>query len=157
GTYAVALDVDSLPLAPVAAINVPAETIGNEGGAGTGLGVDFNVNRPIQVTSLGLFDSGQTGWDAVYSATLWDRTTQKALVSVTFDPNHPGPLIGGSRFKPLPEPLLLPPGQYTITADIDAGQKYFGGWDAQPVTWTTNSYGGAVTFVGSGRIGLIHT
>jgi hypothetical protein len=169
GTYTVALDVLSLDGPGVAAYDVPDGTVGKflPETSLFNYGMDFDVNRPIVITSLGLFDSGQSGWDVKgggpffydYAVELFDRRTQSSLGSVQFTPDDPGTLIGGSRFKPLAKPLVLPAGfQGTIAANIATdGNKPFGSYDKQPVTWTTNNDGGAVSFVGSGRHGVTGT
>jgi hypothetical protein len=160
GTYTVALDLDSLGGGPVAAYNVPAGTVGQSISFLQSFGMDFDVTEPIRVTSLGLFDSGQSGWDTnflPYFAYLYDRRTQQPLASVSFTTDDPGTLVGGSRFKALSQPLLLPAGfQGTITGDNQGGSKRFGSWNDQSVTWTTNNGQGAVNFVGSGRFGEIN-
>jgi hypothetical protein len=160
GTYTVALDLDSLSGDPVAAYNVPAGTVGVSSTFGSlfSYGMDFDVKEPILVTSLGLFDSGQTGWDvtiaAPYNVRLYNRKTHQGLAFREFTPGDPGTLMGGSRFKPIPS-LLLPAGfQGTIVGNMPLdGKKYFGQYAYQPVTWTTNNDGGTVNFVGSGRFG----
>src|SRR4051794_25328607 len=47
--------------AQVVAYRVAAGTFGNQDAFGSALGMDFNVNAPITVTQLGVFDSGSDG------------------------------------------------------------------------------------------------
>jgi hypothetical protein len=168
GTYTVALD----PFAgskPVAAYVVAAGTVGNDTDYLTE-GMDFSVNEPILVTSLGLFDSGGTGWDvepsignafSAYYSTLYNTKTGTQLATMRFYTSDPGTLIGGTRFKQLAEPLLLPAGfQGTVAKSppfLGGGNKPFGFIGATPLPpqpWTTNGSQGAVSFVGHGRIGF---
>ncbi len=73
---------------------------------------------PIEVTRLGVFDSGADGLKRTLTAEVWRHGNNRPdkLVAMTFTPEDAGELIGGSRFKPLPEPLLLPPGEYSMIA-----------------------------------------
>lgn len=73
------------------------------------LGMDFRVNFPIVVTQLGVFDSNSDGLRGSLTAHLYDRISQKEVLSVNFTPEDPGELIGGSRFKPV-DHFVLPKG-----------------------------------------------
>jgi hypothetical protein len=138
----------------VPAYAVPAGTVGAQEWKGT-LGMDFDVNKPVTVTSLGVFDSGQDGLQQKLTATLYDRSTQKALATLTFTPDDPGTLIGGSRYKLLPQPLLLPAGfQGSIVAEGYGPGEPNGNSNLQSPTWTTNpGNDGAISFVDTSRNG----
>jgi len=73
------------------------------------LGMDFRVNLPIVVTQLGVFDSNSDGFRGGLTAHLYDRISQKEVMSVNFTPEDPGELVGGSRFKPV-DHFVLPKG-----------------------------------------------
>src|SRR5262245_21068776 len=94
------------------AYNVPALTVGNQVFGGS-LGMDFDVNQPIVITDLGVFDSSSDGITAgsTLNAQLFNRaTTATASPILTFTNGSPGALVGGSLFKPLATPILLPAG-----------------------------------------------
>src|SRR5262249_46613405 len=66
-------------------------------------------NRPIHVTSLGVFDSGSDGLKRPITAILFDRDTKAVVKQLVFQPGE-GTLIGGSRYKTLDTPIDLPAG-----------------------------------------------
>jgi hypothetical protein len=71
---------------------------------------------------------------------------------LTFTAANPGALVESSRFKPLPLPLALKPGSYSIVAYGFNSQNRngnLGTGDAH--LWTTDNGGGLLAFVGSGR------
>ena len=100
------------------AYNVSSGTDGTQSFSGP-LGMDFDVNQPIFVTRLGVFDDGSDGLNRNLTAYLWDRDDTSAPVeTISFTMADPGTLVGGSRFKPLAAPLCLPAGfQGTIVGE----------------------------------------
>src|SRR5437016_13537351 len=62
--------------AQVIAYRVTAGTVGNQDDLGGALGMDFDVNAPIMVTRLGVFDSGSNGLGRFLTAQIYDRDTQ---------------------------------------------------------------------------------
>ena len=121
------------------------------------LGMDFNVNQPIWIVSLGVFDSGGDGLRNSTAAHIFNRDTGALLTTLSFSKAEPGDLIGGSRFKTLPTALALAPGFHgSIVADYFPGPVELNGnkGNNRPnAPWSTDSGGGALTFVGTGRIG----
>jgi hypothetical protein len=159
GTYTVAVDPTSITSgSPVAAIDIPAGAVGNNPFTGA-VGLDFNVNQPITITELGVFDSGQTGLKQPLTAYLYNRVTQQLLAKLVFTPDDPGTLIGGTRFKPLDQPITLPAGfEGTIAADgfgpdqmFESYQPDLPGSGPQP-GWSVNDLDGRISFV-NGRSG----
>ncbi len=130
---------------------VAAGTAGNQEYSGP-VGMDFNANRPIRVTALGVFDDGSDGLSRAISARLYDRETRSVLARLEFTPEDPGELDGGSRFKPLDPPLELPAGfRGSIVAEgYGPGERNGNGFDGA-VAWTTDDGGCVLSFVGSGR------
>lgn len=138
------------------AINAPPEP-GNQG-FGEGLGIDFTVNAPIQITALGVFDDNAdgiaplgSGGDDTLTAVLYggvdpaDRTAGSVLATQTFTTSNPGTLAAGSsfRFIPLATPITLQPGRYDIAGyGFDANNLEFNTGAGQ----TTDSGGGAITY-----------
>src|SRR5262249_34913433 len=157
-TYTVAVDPtspsDTTPTAayllsdhpPHRPLGRAAGTVGNQTNAST-YGESFDVNKPIELTSLGAFDSGCDGFTQPITVVLYDRSTQKVLAQVTFTPSDPGTLVGGSRFKPLAQPLTLLPGFQGVIAAYGFGPADPAGDAALNVPpWTTNNDVGRLTF-----------
>jgi hypothetical protein len=117
------------------------------------LGMDFDVNAPIQITSLGVFDSNQDGLAFAIPIRIWDRNTQLPVASLIIPAGTSATLIGGSRFVNLVTPLTLNAGfQGSIVEDpntTDGIFNTFGG--ANPTVLNTG--GGLISFVGVGRVG----
>ena len=92
-------------------------SVGSSSFSGT-WGHDFVVNSTINVTQLGVFDSGADGLSRTLTAELWSRegNTGTELAQLVFTPGDPGMLVDSNRFKPLADPLELQPGDYTIVA-----------------------------------------
>jgi len=101
---------------------VPGGTNGNQNFGGS-IGMDFDVAEPITISELGVFDSGSNGLANNITAHLYDRqNTGTAMATLVFTPGDAGTLVGGSRFKPLADPITLPVGfQGTIVADGGIG------------------------------------
>ena len=116
------------------------------------LGLDFNVNLPIVILSLGVFDSGQNGLTFAHVIYVYDRVTQLPVATVTIPAGTSATLINGDRFVPLAVPLSLPAGfQGSIVAEINPTD---GNWNSHGGAGTSvlNTGGGAITFVGGGRV-----
>ncbi len=132
---------------------VNANTAGNQPHPGP-LGMAFDVNIPITITQLGVFDDGSNGLTpplGSLSAYLWNRnSTATPLATLSFTNGSPGTLVGGSRFKTLASPITLPAGfQGMIVADgYGTGEQDGNAMGATP-TWTTASGSGAISFVGT--------
>ena len=121
-------------------------------------GHDFVVNVPVSVTHLGVFDSGADGLKRTITAELWSRNgnTGTELEQLRFTATDPGTLVGSNRIKPLPVPLLLSPGDYSMVAHgfgsgEPAGHESLGGPGAS--FKTLDDGGGAISFVGESRLG----
>jgi len=139
---------------------VPVGTIGNQllpAGQAQSLGMDFDVNSGIVITGLGVFDSGGDGLRSPLTAHIYDRDTRISLAQLTFTPANPGNLIGGSRFLPLAVPLQLLPGFHGVIAVdyVNSMNELNGNLRVSSGGWTTDSGGGLISFVGSGRHGLM--
>jgi hypothetical protein len=95
-----------------------------------GLALDFDVQRPIRIGSLGVFDHLGDGIDSDSKLTvqLWSRDNRntpnnplddvagRVLVELIFSASDSGRLMFGHRFKPLTQPIELKPGSYSIVA-----------------------------------------
>jgi hypothetical protein len=121
------------------------------------LGMEFQVDRPIRITELGVFDSGQDGIQGAVGVSLWVRspnnvTTQLATLDFSAGEGRLEPGTG-SRFLPLETPLILQPGgTYAINATGFVGEDRYGqAQDMTAVNGTTDGADGAVRFVGSAR------
>lgn len=170
GEAAVGFNLDPGPVlnhrGAVIAYQVAAGTPGTQNYGGS-LGMDFVVVQPLLVTQLGVFDDGANGLRTTLTAQLWrrdDRGTPTAfgddrganlLAALTFTSADPGTLDGGSRFKPLPQPLALVPGSYTMVAYgyNDAERNGNTGTGSGSEALFTDTGGGAIRFVGVSRYG----
>ena len=98
------------------AYHVLAGTPGNQNFNGA-LGMDFDIDNPIVVTRLGVFDDNSDGLFTTLTARIYNRETEEILAELVFDPDDPGTParedgepVDGMRFKSLPAPLTLPAG-----------------------------------------------
>ena len=133
---------------PGVAYQVEANTPGNQAYGGN-LGMDFDAVTPIKITRLGVFDDSSDGLALTLTARLYDRATGRELARLDFTPDNSGDLIGGSRFKNLPNALVLPAGfPGTIAASGYGDGERLG---SNVAGRTVFSAGGAVRFVGTGR------
>jgi len=132
------------------AYEVPPETLGNTALPGS-VGMDFDLDRAVIVTRLGAFDDGGIGFNRTITVRLYDRNTQDELASLSFSPDDPGALIGGSRFQDLATPIRLDAGfQGAIVAEgYGQGEAY----GLVPGTWYTERGPCAISFVNAGRTG----
>ncbi|MEX2186308.1 MAG: hypothetical protein WD875_05925, partial [Pirellulales bacterium] len=125
----------------------PAGQAGAQAYSGS-IGMDFVVNQPIDVTSLGVFDHLGDGISGTLTATIWDLGTSAAVpgATMTFTSGDPGTLVGSARLKPI-TPITLPPGSYSI-ASSGHGDPDF---DFNPATTTTTNNGGGAITITLGR------
>ena len=116
------------------------------------LGLDFDVLSTICVLSLGVFDSGQDGLAFSHVLRIYDRTTELSIATVTVPAGTAATLAGGSRFVDLATPLVLTAGFHgTIVAEINPTDGN-GNTNGGPAISMLNTGGGALTFVGGGRV-----
>lgn len=135
--------------AETTAYGIAANTPGNQAWNGP-LGMDFDVVRPINVYALGAFDHNSDGLKVPIKVIIYDRTTTKEVVSIDFAVGD-GQLVGGNRIKPLPCPLSLPANfKGVIVAQGYNAQELNGNGNGGR---STDTGGGAITFLGGGRYG----
>jgi hypothetical protein len=132
---------------------VPAGTGGNQAFGGA-LGMHFEVDRPVFITRLGVFDSGSDGLFLPISARLYNRDNLQVVASLLFEPGDDGELIDGSRFKNLAAPVALPAGfRGTIVASGYGAEEQNGNAGAADLGLTTFD-GACLRFVGTSSYGL---
>lgn len=135
----------------VTAYVVPTGVDGNQAFGGN-LGMSFDVTHSVVITELGVFDDDSNGLTTSLNAQLWNRTTQTSLALINFTPGDPGTLVGGSRFKTLATPLILPAGfQGLISAGGFNGANENGNQGSGSLGATTDTGGGLLNFVGGNR------
>jgi len=130
---------------PGVAYRVEAGTVGNQAFGGA-LGMDFNVLRSVRVTRLGVFDDSSDGIFLPINARLYDRSTRQVLAELTFTTEDAGELIGGSRFKNLPQAITLPAGFQGTMAASGYGSDERNGNGVEGRSVFTG--GGSLEFVG---------
>ncbi len=142
------------PRLPGVAYIVPVD-LAADGTFGGSLGLDFDVARPVRITELGVYDEFADGLFRSLTAVLYNRDTREALATLEFTPEDPGVLRDeqSSRFKPLPQPVVLPAGFKGAIAvsGYGAEERYFS--NAQNLPDLQTFGGGSLLFVGSGRWG----
>ncbi len=143
------------PANNVTAYQIPSPVAGGQNFGGS-LGMDFDVNSPIKIDQLGVFDSNGDGLQATITARVYDRNnTAVPLATIVFAPGE-GTLVGGSRFKALPTSLTLPAGfAGTIVAEgygpleLLGNSGGVGNFDGTILNTGNN----AIAFVGLSRFG----
>ena len=126
-------------------------------------GMDFNTNRAIVVTQLGVFDNHNDGVLNTDSPTqpiviqLWNLNSPATpLATVNFGGGSPiGTEVelgaGGVFVQNLSSPLTLPAGgNYYISEDYSSTEQFYNSGNTPPFPGI-NDGGGAITFVGGGR------
>ncbi len=78
------------------------------------LRTDFRVNRAVTVTHLGAYDSGGDGFENFKKVAIFARAGGAPLAALAFALAETYPLQNGYRFRRLPEPLQLQPGDYAV-------------------------------------------
>ncbi|XP_077993160.1 UDP-GalNAc:beta-1,3-N-acetylgalactosaminyltransferase 2-like isoform X2 [Glandiceps talaboti] len=118
------------------------------------LGQDFQVNRDIVITRLGVFDSNKDGIQtANLKVKLYDTIGEEEIVSITFNADNQGILIGNFRFKVI-EPYVLPKGfKGTITVENFSNEDTANNGRQNHVL--VNDGGGIIKFRKTSRYGLI--
>ena len=131
-------------------------TPGNQAYGGS-LGMDFEVLEEIRVTDLGVFDDNSDGLNRTITAQLWSRSGDSGiavLASESFTTADPGTLEGGSRFKALSTPRVLPPGSYTMVASGYGSGEQNGNQGSAALDGLDIDTGeGLIRFVGNSRFG----
>lgn len=136
------------------AFDLASPAPGNEQFGGT-LGIEFTVNSPILVTSLGAFDAASANGSAhtlngSLITTIYNSATQLAVpgLTSTFSASDPGTLQGGYLYKTVGgiNGILLNPGNYvvawttTTNTDQDANSNF-----ANFIPATISTGGGLIT------------
>jgi hypothetical protein len=144
------------------AYHTAASTTGNQAYGGT-IGMDFDVDNPVIVKRLGVFDSDMDGLFNSLNVRILDRDTQEVIAELSFDPDDPGTPeredgepIDGMRFKALPDPVTLPLGFKGVIAcsgygDMEPLRNC--GNNPELITWTLDDGEGSIRFVGTSRFG----
>lgn len=132
---------------------VPPGTVGNQAFGGA-LGMHFDVDRPVFITRLGVFDSGGDGLFLPISARLYNRDTLEVVASLAFEPGDEGELIDGSRFKNLAAPLALPAGFHGMIVASGYGAEEMNGNTGALDLGLTTFDGACLRFVGTSSFGL---
>ncbi len=112
------------------------------------IGMDFVVNTPIDVTSLGVFDHLGDGIAGTLTTTIWDITTGLAVpgASTTFTAGDSGALTGSTRMKSIPT-VTLAPGNYSVASSGHGNPDF----DLNPAISTVTDDGGGAITITTGR------
>jgi hypothetical protein len=139
----------------VAATQVYFSTVqnlaGNQAYTGT-LGLNFDVNSPISISALGVFDDSSNGLQSSLAVTIYDRTTGLALFTpVVFAAGTAN--TGDEYIFQNIAPLLLGAGSYQLAAwNYGASEmNYNNSGPGGPISF--NNLNGAITAVGTSYSG----
>ena len=103
------------------------ETASDSTHAGT-LAADFVVTESLEVTELGAHDSAADSFGGAVTVQIWTRDDRATpdypdddvagvlVAEMEFTNAAPGTLVGLKRYKPLPAPVTLAPGAYSVLA-----------------------------------------
>ncbi|MES2706013.1 MAG: fibronectin type III domain-containing protein [Verrucomicrobiota bacterium] len=155
----------------------PGSTEGNQVFAGA-LGMDFDVQNPVIITRLGVFDAQSDGLQPTrdpgadgipgnaddgftsrtITASIYDRDNSAAppVATMTFTTEEPGTLIGAMRFKVLSAPVTLPLGfKGSIVADgYGPGEPFVNSYNSRAnAAWSLDNGNSSILFTGAGRYG----
>mgnify|MGYP000976797337 CR=1 FL=1 len=138
--------------APEFTAYTPTMTVGNQSFSGA-LGMDFNVNSSILVTQVGAFDSGGDGFQGPVQVGIFNRDTQ-TLVAGSFAAlsgmNETMEATTNVRFANVTD-FTLAAGHYSIVAVGYSATEPNGNSYGTGLASTTNTGGGAISFVGTSR------
>ena len=135
------------------------QTTGNQTNSDTSLGMDFQVNQPIEITQMGAFNSGQAGFLSPVEVGIFsDSTTLEIpgtdVVFTPIDGSNPGTLVGNNRFETLPLPSSWLLGTYSIVYfNGDANNEMFYNFFHNNGSGGGDTGGGLISFVGDSRFG----
>jgi len=127
---------------------------------GGALGMDFDVNAAISITSLGIFDSNQDGIKDNIDCILYDRDTHAVVVKKSFSPSNMGIGLYSANFLDLASPVILHAGFHgTIVAQGYGTLERNGNSISSSNTYATSldTGGGLITFTGKSRNGAFGT
>jgi len=89
---------------------------------------DFRVNEALMITELGAYDSAGDGFESFKKVAVYNLGGGAPLEALAFSPEEDYVLEGGYRFRQLPEPLVLQPGDYSIvTYGFSGSDRYIVG------------------------------
>ncbi len=120
----------------------------NNGGAGnqaySGVGLEFTVNSPITVNSLGIYDSGLDGITGPLTADL--MTLAGGVLATQTFANVSGPLVNGGYLFQSITPVTLSAGSYYLMGY---------GWTGTDLEHNSNLGGNPDTFNGGGLVSFV--
>jgi hypothetical protein len=138
------------------AYSVPLQA-GNQvfGGA---LGLDFDVNKAIYLTGIGVFDPNAvvgTPLAAALTVSIYNRDLQQQIPGTVknFAIGTTGPLTGANLIADIIPVLVLAPGHYSVVAWGYNRAAQNGNANIGPITSVEDNDGGVISFVGLSRFG----
>ena len=92
----------------------PAQHNTGVAGSAVSLRADFRVNSAVTITHLGAYDSAGDGFENFKKVGIFARASGAPLAVLAFTQGESYELENGYRFRRLPEPLHLAPGEYAV-------------------------------------------
>jgi autotransporter-associated beta strand protein len=135
------LQLQPTPLVAHQEASTAANAVGTRSDGPYNLGRNFTANASLEVTQLGVFDSGGDGLSASHVVHLTDTDTLSDVATVSFTPEASGTYQNGYCFITLDTPLTLnAAGHYLIWAEALGGADPFGDADSgMSVTYDTGT------------------
>ncbi len=140
--------VGSAEAAEFQAYSISGGTLdGNQGYTGA-LGNDFDVNSPIAIISLGVFDDDADGISGSIDVHIFDLINPVPPLASKMITGAGDPLMGEFRFKDI-TPLILAPGNYSVVAYGFDGTDENGNENVGDIPLVTDGGGGLISFIDS--------
>ena len=135
------------PAAAQQVYSAPTGLQGNQGFTGT-MGLDFTVNAPVTVTSVGVFDGSSNGLFSNLSATIYDASGTALFAPVTFATGTQS--SGQAYIFRIITPLVLTPGSYQVAAwGYNGSEINYNTFGNNPGPITFNTAGGRLAAAGT--------
>jgi hypothetical protein len=109
-----ALAALSIPAVAYIAVSLDPRSSGGTPAAGSNHGWQFNMNEPIIVTHLGLFDDDDDGFDIAHPIGLWRLSDAMLLASGTISTGAVDTLLDHFRYIDIPDVALSMGEDYVI-------------------------------------------
>lgn len=137
------------------AYSVASGAVGAQNFGGS-IGMDFDVGgSPVNMTHIGVFDSGQDGINGTLNAYIYNRDTQTVVAGPFSFSGAGDTLIGGSRFRDIADVTLPANFHGSVVVDgYNAAELLFNTGGTVPGGASALGDGnGLLTFTGTGRFG----
>lgn len=143
------------PVAGDVALTISTANRGDKAGLDESLGWQFTLNQPVNVTDLGVWDRAAVfgpdtpGLVESHLVTIWD-SAGNPVAQATVPSGTNNTLVDVFRYAPLPAPVLLQPGTYTIGAYYQSPADHLAFFADPIITSPYLSYDNSMDWLGNG-------